>query len=678
VPGDQITVEAKFNRITPYPSDQTWAGDLVSKHNDPTDVNYLLRPNGAEITTSHGYFKTPNICDIELNKTYQVAMVYDGHTLKFYRDGFLMSQVSATGTLYQNSWKTRIGIYEPMFHHTNFVGYIDEVRIWNVARTQQQIRTYMNTSLPSPTTQPNLLAYYTFDDLQNKQGNASYNLTLSTFAEINSNPDCNFVADSCSQILQPPDSVIITHDTTICAGIPLQLNTVPGLVYQWSPSMYLDNPHSANPTTTTPTDITYYVDAYVPDFDTTLRDSIKIKVHSVSVNTIEDTTLCSGNKVQLTSSGAASYLWSPSNGLSATDIASPVAQPAGTTTYTVTGRDQFGCEASDAVQITIIPSPQIDMIPDSFVCRGATVQLWATGGTTYKWSPAAGLSDENIADPTATINVPKMYGLEVKGANGCTSKDSVKFTIRPVPNFQASENKSICSGDAVTLSASGGDRYKWTSSQFAGEKNSAAISLSPTISAWYHVAIEENVCHYDTSFDINVAVNPLPEVSATKSNDITCKVPFAQLEARGAISYAWSPAAAVNNANIWNPVATTDSTTTYVVTGTNIYGCSSSASVSVLVSKDDVASFEVPNAFTPNNDGKNDCFQLTRWGNAYTFDLAIYNRWGQLLFHTNNASACWNGQFQGVAQPAGGYIYVMKASTFCGMMFKKGVVTLIR
>lgn len=201
VPGNQITVEAVFNRTTPYFGGLLYAGDLVSKHNTPSDANYLLRPNDAEITTSNGYFRTPDICEIELNKTYHVAMVYDGSTLKFYRNGFLMSQVPATGNLFQNAWKTRIGFYEPGAVNTNFIGYINEVRIWNVARTQAQIQANMNTSLPNPTTQAGLLGYYTFDNLQNKQGNTTYNGTLGGSASINaSNPDCNLMVDSCPVI----------------------------------------------------------------------------------------------------------------------------------------------------------------------------------------------------------------------------------------------------------------------------------------------------------------------------------------------------------------------------------------------------------------------------------------------------------------------------------------------
>ena len=110
VPGNQITVEAMINRTAPYSGGPLYAGDIVSKHNDPTDVNYLLRPNSAEITTTNGYFRTPDICEIKINKTYHVAMVYDGSSLKFYRNGYLMSQIAASGDLLQNGWDTRIGL----------------------------------------------------------------------------------------------------------------------------------------------------------------------------------------------------------------------------------------------------------------------------------------------------------------------------------------------------------------------------------------------------------------------------------------------------------------------------------------------------------------------------------------------------------------------------------------
>ncbi|MBO9660682.1 MAG: LamG domain-containing protein, partial [Chitinophagaceae bacterium] len=168
VPGHTITVEARFMRTAPYTGGQVWAGDIVSKHNNPPDVNYLLRPNGAEIATTNGYTKTPDICDVELNKIYHAAMTYDGSTLKFYRNGFLMSSTPWSGEMILNDYSLRIGLYDALVHNEQLIGFVDEVRIWNVVRSQSEIRAFMSTSLPSPATQTGLLAYYTFEDLVNK------------------------------------------------------------------------------------------------------------------------------------------------------------------------------------------------------------------------------------------------------------------------------------------------------------------------------------------------------------------------------------------------------------------------------------------------------------------------------------------------------------------------------
>jgi hypothetical protein len=219
VSGSLMTIEANINRTEPYVGSYVYAGDVVSKHTNPADVNYLLRPNSAEITTTNGYFITPPICDIELNKTYHIAMVYNGSELKFYRNGYLMSKVNATGSLFQNDLITTIGDFTQTQGQSNeqFIGYINEVRIWNVARTQAQIRTNMNVPLLNPSTEVGLLGYYTFDDLLNKQGNTAFNGTLQGGASINAtNPNCNFIADSCG-VTRDNTPVIINEYTPVLA-----------------------------------------------------------------------------------------------------------------------------------------------------------------------------------------------------------------------------------------------------------------------------------------------------------------------------------------------------------------------------------------------------------------------------------------------------------------------------
>ena len=201
ITGNQITVEANFNRNQNLNSGLFY-GHLISKHSGTEDANYTLLPNGCEITTTNGYYSTFQTCPPTNNKTYHVAMVYNGSSLKFYRNGFLLSSQSCNGNLVNNNLQTTINQYAAQALTNNqMLGFINEVRIWNVARTQEEIKAYMNKSLPNPTTQEGLKGYYVFDDLTNKQGNAKFNGKLNGDAATNAtNPDCDFVADSCAVI----------------------------------------------------------------------------------------------------------------------------------------------------------------------------------------------------------------------------------------------------------------------------------------------------------------------------------------------------------------------------------------------------------------------------------------------------------------------------------------------
>jgi gliding motility-associated-like protein len=681
ISGNKVTVEAKFIRTTPYTGGPIWAGDLVSKHKDPVDVNYLLRPNSAEITTTNGYYITPEICEIELNKVYHAALVYDGFNLKFYRNGFLMSEIAATGNLIQNDWKTVIGYYEAQLHPENFIGYIDEVRIWNYARSQDQIRTYMNISLPTPAAQVGLLAYYTFDDLENKQGNAAYDLTLSpsnAFADI-STPDCSFIVDSCDIVVAPPDSVVITNDITMCAGSHQQIKTHPADSYVWTPATYLDDPTSSTPTASPPESITYYVEAYIAASNTTIRDSIHIRVEKSQIKANEDTTICAGSHVQMNVTQGTSFNWSPQQGLSNANIPNPVATPLTTMQYVVIGIGDNRCASSDTVLITVLPKPALSMSNDTLVCRGVPVQLSANGAITYEWSPSSTLSNHLIPNPVALTNTSTMYKVKAMGNNGCVSEDSVNIQVRPYPEFTTSGSKTVCEGDQVMLTASGGTTYQWTPAPAVHDPDAPATIATPTgANTLYSVHIMDEVCGNDTTINLNIVVNQNPIITIAKSNDINCQNPTAQLVASGANSYFWTPFTYLDDGTSSKPMAAVDTTTTFAVTGYTKDGCSDTASVTVKVDKGGVPRFVVPNAFTPNGDGHNDCFGIRNWGNAKIQQFSIYNRWGLIVFQAKNPSQCWDGKFRGVLQDAGGYIYIIDANTFCGRMQRKGMLFLVR
>ena len=152
ITGNQLTVEAVFNIPEAY--DATWfGGDLVSKHCDPTDVNYLLRPNQVSITTTNGFYYINAPCNAQVGVTYHVSLVYNGESLRFYRNWELLGEIPASGNLITNNYPTHIGTTAcpQSIWPSGFKGYTNEVRIWNVARSYNDLMTYYKTVLPNPT-----------------------------------------------------------------------------------------------------------------------------------------------------------------------------------------------------------------------------------------------------------------------------------------------------------------------------------------------------------------------------------------------------------------------------------------------------------------------------------------------------------------------------------------------
>ncbi len=412
------------------------------------------------------------------------------------------------------------------------------------------------------------------------------------------------------------------------------------------------------------------------------RDSVKIAVDSPLVVAVGNNAVCSGTPVQLNATGTVTtYSWSPSTGLSNANIANPIATPAITTRYILNGTTSHGCKAKDSVLVTIKPRPSITKTPDTTICKNASVQLLATGGDTYLWTPPGTLNNPNIANPIATpVNTNTTYYLTVTNTliNNCTNSDSVNVAVRPTPIFNLSPAGSTCTGINIQLNASGGNKYLWIPTTLVSNPyiaNPMSIAFTTTD---YSVTITETNCNISQTLSTTLVVNPLPQVSATKSNDIDCSIDFAQLQATGAASYTWSPAISLNNRNIANPIAKPIVTTQYTVNGIDSLGCRNTDTLTVAVTGAGKSGYYMPNSFTPNGDGLNDCFGIKYWGVIEDLQFSIYNRWGERVFYTTSSNHCWDGTYKSNNSEAGNYVYYIKAKTFCGNVEKKGNVLLIR
>ena len=142
--------------------------------------------------------------------------------------------------------------------------------------------------------------------------------------------------------------------------------------------------------------------------------------------------------------------------------------------------------------------------------------------------------------------------------------------------------------------------------------------------------------------------------------------------------FEWSPADGLSNPGISNPVVTVTKDIEYTVKVTEANGCFASKTLSIKAITNNTSAFNLPNAFTPNGDGKNDCFGIQNWGEVNLKEFSVYNRWGQKVFTTKNSVDCWDGKTNGNLNEAGTYIYKIQATTGCGEVARHGTVLVIK
>jgi gliding motility-associated-like protein len=161
------------------------------------------------------------------------------------------------------------------------------------------------------------------------------------------------------------------------------------------------------------------------------------------------------------------------------------------------------------------------------------------------------------------------------------------------------------------------------------------------------------------SNEITMVVQPSPTVVVRPSDTVIAfgqSVGLVSVVTGPVVSYLWTPAAGLNNALAADPVATPDVTTTYQLTVSAAGGCSVSDSGRVAVTRP----FALPNAFTPNGDGRNDVFRIPPGVGIGLVRLVVYNRFGGRVFMTTDVSRGWDGTVDGVAQPAGAYVWAIE------------------
>jgi gliding motility-associated-like protein len=480
-------------------------------------------------------------------------------------------------------------------------------------------------------------------------------------------------SDTISLTALPSPMVTVSPDTLICKPGFATLAASGGDAYQWWPATGLSATNGATVMATPDSTTTYHV-AVTNANGCRAEDSVLVTTAALPVvNLGSDTSVCSLNGLVLDAgnSGAA-YLWQ--NGAAAQTLS-----VTGSGLYFVTVNNG-GCSASDSINVLQLPSPLIALTADTTICRTAEAVLTGSGGTNYSWWPSTGLSDSSSAVVLARPDSTTKYHLTVTNADNCSATDSVTVTVVPKPTFSVLASRPIlCLGDTAILTASGGDLYSWSPANSLSHPFDNTTQAFPNATTVYNVAIEHLGCAVKDTLSVNLSVATKPSADLRKSNDINCFQGVARLTASGGAAYLWRPSAGLSDSTSASPLVSIRHSTTYQVLITTADGCELQDSITVYVETGaGETGFLVPSAFTPNGDGKNDCFGVPHWGAVTDFSLNLYNRWGERVFETKDPSKCWNGVYKGVMQPGDVYVYWIKAKTHCGEVFRKGTFALIR
>ncbi len=296
--------------------------------------------------------------------------------------------------------------------------------------------------------------------------------------------------------------------TAVCAGQQVVLTASGATSYTWSTGS-TSTSITVSPATTT---------AYTLTGNSGSCNGSAVKTVSInpapSLAVSGSTLVCGGQSTTLTATGATSYTWS--TGATSSSI---VVSPATATSYTVSGENASGCTASLVRTVNVGASPTVSISnPDPVICSGQSATLTATGATSYTWSTSATNSSIVVSPLSATV-----YSVTGRNAAGCTATASTSVTIKASPVLTvSSSNTLICTGESVTLSATGASSYTWS---MAGTGSS--ITVLPLTTTVYTVnGTGANGCTSQLSYTQQVSLCTGMEAISSSSTDLIFPNPF--------------------------------------------------------------------------------------------------------------------------------------------------------
>lgn len=377
-----------------------------------------------------------------------------------------------------------------------------------------------------------------------------------------------------------------------------------------------------------------------------------------------DQTIYEGEQVTLSANNPDGAVISWSNGIS---DGNPFSQGLGIQTYTVTS-ELAGCTASDQVSVVVNPLPDVNAGADSTICEGDQIVLSASGADDYSWDN--GISNNELFSPseTATYTV-------IGTSNGCQTTDQVTITLNELESV-AFEADSLVGCVPLTtsftnLSSGSNNECVWTLGDGTVINDCSGFSHTYISSGCFDVTLsvtsDEGCVSSETALDyICLDSYPIADFSSTPSI-VTTTDPMVHFSngSYGATDYEWSFGDGTNTEEI-NPIHVfpdlADEIYEIELIAISQYGCTDTTISNIEVREDLI--FYVPNTFTPDGNSYNETFQpvFTSGFDPMNYNLLIFNRWGEIVFESNNAEIGWDGSYGSSPEIVKDGTYIWKIS----------------
>lgn len=304
---------------------------------------------------------------------------------------------------------------------------------------------------------------------------------------------------------------------TVCSGNPQTLTASGASSYSWSPATGLSSTSGASVTASPSVTTSYTVTGTTGTCTTSEVITLSVTPGPTVQVTPSLVSICPGSTVALTASGAGSYSWNPSTGLSSASGSTVDASPGSTTVYTVTGSNGT-CSAAAMATVSVVSALSLTLSPQATtICAGSPTTLTASGSVAYTWTPSAGLSSSTGSTVSASPASTTVYTV-ITGSGSCMATAEATITVIPAPLLTVSPTSvSICAGRSTTLSAFGAASYSWSPSAGLSSASGSQVIANPSATTVYSVTGAVASCSAVATTTVNVVPSPVLSIASNAS-----------------------------------------------------------------------------------------------------------------------------------------------------------------